>query len=169
MLQIRPMTADDVPAIMQIQLYCYQPSLHEEQAIVARRLAQHPDYCWVAENAQGVCAYLFSYPSRLGKITTLGGDFLASEQADCLYLHDLAVAEQASGQGVGPQLVKHALQHARQQALPYSALVAVQNSANFWARQGFTLEPELTEEQRHCLASYAVAARYLVQPLLSQA
>lgn len=165
MLQIRTMTADDLPAIMNIQQYCYQPSLHEEQAVVARRLAQYPDYCWVAEDDNSVCAYLFSYPSVLGKITELGGDFLSSEQTDCLYLHDLAVAQQAAGQGIGPRLAKHALQHARQMGFTHSALVAVQNSSAFWARQGFTLEPELSEEQRHCLASYAVAARYLVQPL----
>lgn len=163
MLQTRTMTAADIPAVMQIQAQCYAPELHERESVVRRRLAQNPAQCWVAEDAEGVCAYLFAYPSRLGSITPLDGDFARHAEPDCLYLHDLAVARRAAGRGVGPRLVSHGLQQGQRQSLPWAALVAVQDSAGFWMRQGFSQEPALDERQRACLDSYRVAARYLVR------
>src|SRR5690606_24906188 len=53
---IRSMTAADLPAVMQIQAQCYAPSLLESAAVIRRRLHNNPDQCWVAEDAQGVCA-----------------------------------------------------------------------------------------------------------------
>lgn len=159
------MQARDLSAVMQIQLQCYAADVLEDEAVISRRLQHNPQQCWVAEDSHGVCGYLFAYPSRLGSITPLDGDFARHSDPDCLYLHDLAVAGRAGGRGIGPRLVAHGLAHAREQALPYSALVSVQDSAEFWARQGFDLEPELTAEQRECLESYRIPARYLVQPL----
>jgi ribosomal protein S18 acetylase RimI-like enzyme len=169
MSQIRSMTAADLPAVMQIQAQCYAPSLLESAAVIARRLHNNPQQCWVAEDTLGVCAYLFAYPSKLGSITPLDGDFPRHAAPDCLYLHDLAVANRAAGRGIGPQLVAHGLNHARDQALPWSALVSVQDSAGFWNRQGFAQEPTLDERQRGVLQSYRIPARYLVCPLVETA
>lgn len=159
------MQARDIPAVMSIQGESYAPEVHEEEAVVRTRLAACPQQAWVAEDAQGVCAYLFAYPSRLGQVTPLDGDFQPHAEADCLYLHDLAVAGRAAGRGIGPALVRHNLQQAGTTKLRYSALVSVQDSQNFWARLGYKAHEQLAAPQAGNLASYRIPAVYMVRSL----
>lgn len=165
MLRIRSFNPADLPALQEIQRQCYEPCLFEDDELVLRRLSQHPNTCWAAEDGEGLAAYLFCYHSRLGSITPLSGEFHAASEPDCLYLHDLAVAPRAGGRGLGPQLVAHALRYAEGQRFAQAALVSVQDSARFWQRLGFTEEPALDAAQRQVLASYPVPARYLVRRL----
>lgn len=169
MFSFRAMQARDIPAVMSIQAQAYAPPLHEEEAVVRSRLAACPQQAWVAEDAQGVCAYLFAYPSRLGQVTPLDGDFQPHTEADCLYLHDLAVARRAAGRGIGPALVKHKLQRAGAAKLRYSALVSVQDSQGFWSRLGFRPEVKLAAPQADNLASYRIPAVYMVRRLDTEA
>ncbi len=163
------MQARDIPAVMSIQEESYAPEVHEEEAVVRSRLAACPQQAWVAEDAQGVCAYLFAYPSRLGQVTPLDGDFQPHAQADCLYLHDLAVASRAAGRGIGPALVQHKLQRAGAMQLRYSALVSVQDSQGFWSRMGFKPEEKLSASQANNLASYQIPAVYMVRRIETEA
>ncbi len=165
MQSLRPMREGDIDAVLEIQQHCYPQALLETEAVIRARLAAHPEFAWVAEDAEGVCAYLFAYPSQLGKVTPLDAEFPAVEAADCLYLHDLAVHPRAAGRGLGPALVRHKLALGKARQLRHSALVSVQASEAFWARQGFTPREALTDEQREHLASYRVAATYMTRPL----
>lgn len=163
MFSFRRMQASDIPAVMSIQEQVYSPELYEEEAVIRARLAACPEQAWVAEDAEGVCAYLFAYPSRLGLVTPLGGDFQPPAEPDCLYLHDLAVAKRASGRGIGPALVRHKLQQATAKRLRYTALVSVQNSQGFWSRLGFAATEKLPAPQADHLASYRIPAIYMVR------
>lgn len=169
MFSFRRMQASDIPAVMSIQAQAYSPELHEEETVVRARLAACPQQAWVAEDAEGVCAYLFAYPSRLGQVTPLGGDFHPPAEPDCLYLHDLAVARRAAGRGIGPALVRHKLQQASAKRLRYSALVSVQDSHGFWSRLGFTEAQQLPAPQADNLASYRIPAVYMVRSLAAEA
>lgn len=160
MFQIRPLLATDITGILRIQTACYAPEMNESAAIMRARQACAPEYCWGAGERE-LAAYLLTYPSRLGKITPLGGDFAPAAQPDCLYLHDLAVAPQAAGNGLGAALVKHALNSARQQGLRAAALVCVQEALGFWQRCGFVEQPELDPRQAEHLATYPAPARYM--------
>ena len=124
MFSIRLMHDQDIPAILDIQTEAYASDLLESEAIIRARRASAPRHAWVAEDDQGVCAYLFAYHSRVGKVTPLDGEFRTPAQPDCLYLHDLAVARRAAGRRIGPALVREALGQARQQQLRFSALIA---------------------------------------------
>jgi len=124
-----------------------------------------PHLAWVAEDVEGVCGYLFAYPSRLGKVTPLDGEFHSDGEADCLYLHDLAVARRAAGRGIGPALVRHNLKQASSIRLRYSALVSVQDSTGFWSRLGYQAHDELEPPQAGNLASYQIPAVYMVRSL----
>ena len=97
MFSIRLMHDQDIPAILDIQTEAYASDLLESEAIIRARRASAPRHAWVAEDDQGVCAYLFAYHSRVGKVTPLDGEFRTPAQPDCLYLHDLAVAPRALG------------------------------------------------------------------------
>ncbi|TBU90675.1 GNAT family N-acetyltransferase [Stutzerimonas kirkiae] len=161
------MCESDIPDVMSIQAECYPVDVLEEESVVRARLASQPGFGWVAEDRQGVCAYLFAYPSRVGKVTPLDGEFQQQVQADCLYLHDLAVHPRAAGRRIGPALVGHALEQARRLRLRYSALVSVQQSHDFWARQGYARHDRLEPQQLDNLASYRIPAIYMVRELLS--
>ena len=162
---LRLMHADDLPEIMDIQLEIYSDALQESAEIIAQRLAQVPDLALVAEDAQGICGYLFSYRSQRGSITPLDGLFVEPEKSDCLYLHDLGVAPRALKRGIGPSLVKHKLQIARQAGLQHCSLVSVQNSASFWQRLGFQAQSVMNRQQTVALHSYGVPAVYMQKAL----
>ena len=165
MQQLRAMQERDIPAVLAIQEESYAAGLLEDEAVIRARLAASPQLAWVAEDAHGVCGYLFAYRSRLGKVTPLDGAFRPDAEADCLYLHDLAVARRAAGRGIGPALVQHNLQQARTARLRYSALVSVQDSAGFWSRLGYRAHAGLDADQADNLASYRIPALYMVRSL----
>lgn len=163
--RLRPAQAADLPAILAVQRQCYLPSMNENGATWAGRLATAADFVWVGEVAGAVGAYLATYPSRLGKVTPLGGDFAPAANADCLYLHDLAVAPAAGGRGLGARLVACALAAARRHGWQHAALVCVQDAYAFWQRQGFSAAATLAPAAQAALASYPGPARYMTRRL----
>lgn len=165
MPKLRPMQASDIPAVMTIQEESYPDELLETLEVISARLASFPDCAWVAEEAQEACAYLFAYPARRGRITPFDGAFAQHDDADCLYLHDLAVGLLASGRGVGPALVQHALAQAGARGLQHSALVAVQGSRDFWSRMGYEVCPVDDAAQTENLATYGGSAVYMTRCL----
>lgn len=160
------MAPNHLDAVMQIQLECYPANMQEARALVAARLQASPGQCWVAQDREGVCGYLFGYLSRRGRVTPLNGVFKPHPQPDCLYLHDLAVAPRATGRRVGRYLVRAALASAEEHSLPWSALVSVQDSSAFWERQGYRSSTPADVEQVAHLASYPIAARYMERALV---
>lgn len=163
-LTLRPMCLADLPALLAVQRQCYRPEMNEDDAIWRRRLSAATAFAWVAQIDRKVCAYLATYPSQLGKVTPLGGEFVLSETADCLYFHDLAVAPSAAGNGLGVALVGQALQAARQRGLAHAALVCVQDALSFWQRRGFVEYRALTPAGDAALSTYPGPARYLSRP-----
>lgn len=162
---LRPAQAADLPAILAVQRQCYLPSMNEDAATWAGRLAAAADFVWVGERDGAVGAYLATYPSCLGKVTPLGGNFAVAAAADCLYLHDLAVAPLAAGRGLGARLVDCALNAARHHGWQHAALVCVQDAFAFWQKQGFSEPGALAPAAQAALASYPGAARYMTRHL----
>ncbi|HEX7867634.1 MAG TPA: GNAT family N-acetyltransferase [Variovorax sp.] len=162
---VRAMHAADLDAVLAIQLACYGAGFVEDGTLIARRLAAAPHTGWVAEHEGGVRAYLAGYPSVAGKLTPLHGEFEVAAQADSLYLHDLAVHPDASGLGLGPQLVRHAWAHAAQAGWRHSTLVSVQSSVGFWQRQGYAATQPAGPEQQARLATYPGESVYMIRRL----
>lgn len=159
------MLAADLDALLAVQAACYPPSMREAAGVLQGRMRTAAASCVVAEDGEGVCGYLFAYPSRLGKLTPLGADFAPTPDADTLYLHDLAVAPRAHGLGLGRSLGTRLLAQARAQGLSWSALVSVQDTAAFWAALGYAALDTACPTARAALASYPGAARYMVRAL----
>ena len=165
MFHIRLMQIADLSAVVRLQDHCYADEFYESPQVVAKRLMLYPQSCWLACYQDKVWGYLFSYPSRLGQINPLGAEFGQYEQANCLYLHDMAVSPDARGQGVATALLQQALTYASTLGLPYAALVAVQNSAAFWQQQQFSAVDSLSVPASLALTSYGEDAIYLARPL----
>jgi predicted N-acetyltransferase YhbS len=154
-----PMAEADLDAVLAVQAACYPAAMREAADVVRARLRASPGTVLVARDADGVCGYLFAYPSRLGKVTPLGGDFALPPDPDTLYLHDLAVAPRAAGRGVARRLVDAML--ARAGGLRHAALVSVQDSRRFWESLGYL--PAVGDPA--ALATYPADALYMAQRL----
>jgi GNAT superfamily N-acetyltransferase len=154
------MTEQDLAAVLAVQAACYPPSMQEPAAVVLARLQVAPATTLVALDAGGICAYVFAYPSRLGAVTPLGARFAPAPDADTLYIHDLAVAPSAAGQGLARRLLAVLSDRAPAPDLPYAALVAVQDSRRFWEGQGFGVQ-NARREASEVLATYPEGALYM--------
>lgn len=158
---IRPMLPTDLDAALRVQAACYPAPMQEPGAVLAARLDAARASCLVGCDAQGVCGYLFAYPSRLGRVTDLGAPFAVAPDADSLYLHDLAVDPRALGRGLARALVDEMLGLARKLGLAHAALVSVQDSTRFWS--GFGFMPHATTDAG--LLTYPPGALYMARDL----
>lgn len=155
------MRDDDLDAVLAVQAQCYPAPMQEAAAVVQARLrAARPTTLVACDGAHGaVCAYVFAYPSRLGRVTALDAPFAPQPQPDTLYIHDLAVAPRAHGAGLGRRLVRRLFALARDAGLAHAALVSVQDTRRFWEGMGY----EVDAQRPPCaaLASYPGGALYM--------
>lgn len=159
------MHESDLDAVLSVQAECYPETMRESANVIVERLRAAASTCVVAVDRTGICGYLFAYPSVRGAVTVLGGSFILPARPDTLYLHDLAVARRALGNGLAGSLVAHLTRQAQSQGLSWSALASVQETAGFWERLGYCIcAPECPEAQRG-LASYPGVAQYMIKAL----
>jgi len=165
---IRAMELSDLVSIERIQAEAYGNYFLESSDIIAQRFHASPATAWVAERDGFVCAYLVGYLSNVGKINPLDATFTPLADANCLYLHDLALSKNAQGFGVAKQLIQVATQYALERVVTALALLSVQNSKAFWQNIGFSEYDKLDSIQKKNLESYLLsedAAYYMVKIL----
>jgi GNAT superfamily N-acetyltransferase len=167
-LHVRLLTVGDVDSLLHVQTVCYGDAFLESADVFARRLAC-PHQCSIGvvrSGSRALVAYLVAYWSSPGKITPLNGDFAApSGDARVLYLHDMSVLPALSGQGVAQHLLGQLRGHARSQGVQQAALVSVQGSQAYWARQGFSECPVNDPQQWAHLQTYGEGAVYMTASL----
>jgi GNAT superfamily N-acetyltransferase len=161
------MGAGDLPAIAAIA-EAVHPTLPERPEVFAEKLGLYPDGCFVlirdgGVTASGVLGYAFAHPWRLNAVPKLDA-FLSAlpEDADCLFLHDVAVKPQARGQGAAAALVARLADLAEASGLRALALAAVYGSGRHWARLGFA--PAGNDDVAAQLKGYG-DAQYMVRRL----
>ena len=159
----RVMQRDDLASVIRIQAEAYIDEILESDEVILERFATVPDTSWVVEGKQGVCGYLVGYLSHHGYITPWGDTFSHKKNADHLYLHDLAISTNAAGFGLGPKLVRYALEQAQARALRGASLVSVQDSKGFWQKLGFSEYLQLMPAQKQHLDTYTGPAFYMTQ------
>lgn len=163
---IRPMIAEDLNAVLAVQADAYDDHFHESSEVIAARLGACANTAWVAEKSGDVCAYLVAYKSHMGKVTALNAIFAHVTDPDCLYLHDLAIAQRARGAGLARQLLMAAEKCVDEQKLMQLALISVQDSKAFWSGFGFNDFIGLGAHQKENLRSYGsddTAVFYMVK------
>ena len=135
---VRTMKAGDLLHILDIQAHCYEEQFHEALPVLEAKLDLSPKSCWVVEGDAGLKGYLFAHP-WLSTAPPAWNAVLSQlpDTADCFYLHDLAVAPNARGQGVAEALIAAARQETRGLGFTLAALTAVQGSVPFWSKHGF--------------------------------
>lgn len=145
---LRTLTAHDLTALLNLQQTAY-PVLSESADAIASRL-QQAGWCWGAEKNGELAAYLLTHPWPY-EAPPAWNQILTSplDTQGYFYIHDLALAASARGQGIAQQLIANAFETAQRKGLTQTRLIAVQNSQGFWAKQGFitiTPNPQLREK-----------------------
>ena len=124
----------------------YPPELWESNDSFRRRLEQFPEGCMAVVNPSSeLVAYSFSHPWNKNSIVPLNCvDLVIPEDADCYYLHDLAVIPAYRRRGIAQVLLHLALGIARRHGFKLVKGVAVQNSHKHWEKCGFKVGEEIT-------------------------
>ncbi len=136
----------------------------EDAAVVAERLALFPDGCRIAEDDAGPLGYCVAHPWRLEQVPpldTLLGAIPAD--ADCFYIHDVAILPRGRRGGLGSTLCAMLLDVARRHGLRQLALTAVSGSGPFWRRNGFAVVESTTLADK--LRGYGDGAIYMTRPV----
>lgn len=155
-LHIRRVAAGDWPATMEIQAQAYTFGMREEEAVLRSKAAQSPQTCLVAQRAnREIVAYILAHSFPVGEWPQLGVISALSGSCQNLFVHDLAVLPSAAGQGIGGQMMEHVMRLATELGFSSMSLVAVQNAAGFWRKQGFESvgqpSPEKGYDESACL------------------
>lgn len=134
----RRMRPEDLAAVADLEAQCHAPLPPEGEALFGERLALFPEGCLVAEDDAGLAGYGVAHPWRAGAPPGLGQRLGAlPADADCLHLHDIALASRARGLGLVAAALAELLPVARSLGLRLISLVAVHGTAPLWVRHGF--------------------------------
>lgn len=155
----RPMVAEDVASVARIS-DAVHGDYTERAEVYAERHALYPAGCFLFERDGTAAGYLICHPWRRGRPVPLdaliGG---LPMDANCFYLHDLALLPLARGTGAGRRATEIVLVKARGAGFDEVRLVAVNGAESFWAAQGFS---ELADEAgKAAAASYGDESLYM--------
>ena len=159
----RPAHITDLPAFGTIAARIH-PGLPERPEVFAEKMRLYPDGCRVLIADEEIAGYGLSHPWRRHRIPPLDG-FLERlpDDADCLYVHDVAVLPDHRG-GAARAYVAKMEELARASGIAALALVSVYATRPLWERFGFrpvTADAEL----RAKLAGYGESATYMLRDL----
>ena len=141
---LRPLRADDLPAVLAIQRAAYGDDYQESAAVLGRKLALAPQACWLAQSEGAVVGYVFAHPWGDAGAPPLHAPLQAlPARAAHGFVHDLAVSPAARGLGVAAALFGRVRDWAAGAGYRGLRLVALADAVPFWARQGFAAVPEV--------------------------
>lgn len=159
----RGMTGFDLPEIERIAAIVH-PGYFEALEVLAERRALYHHGAYVLEVGERIAGYVLSHPWRFGDapaLNTLIGRL--PDNPDTYYIHDIALLPLARKIGAASQIVKGLIKHATVSGFEHVSLIAVNNSAPFWSRFGFSVTEVDSIKQK--LLSYDAGARYMVRQL----
>ncbi len=140
--RLRLMQAADLPAVLRIQREAYGDHYQESAAVLGRKLALAPGGCRLAERHGRTAAYVFAHPWRADGPPPLHAPLAdLPGEADCVFVHDLAVSPHARSGGVAAGLLRDVAAWAAAQGTPRLTLVALADAAAYWTRHGFAPAP----------------------------
>ncbi|WP_440641134.1 GNAT family N-acetyltransferase [Bradyrhizobium sp. PUT101] len=159
----RPAHPSDLPAIGAIAARIH-PELPEGPEVFAEKMRLYPDGCRVLVAGDEIAGYGLAHPWKQHQIPPLDR-FLERlpGDADCLYVHDIAVLPDRRG-GVARAYMTAIAELARASGIATLALVSVYTTRPLWERLGF--RPVAADAAlRAKLASYGEGATYMLRDL----
>jgi hypothetical protein len=159
----RPAHESDLSAISAIAARIH-PDLPERPEVFAEKMRLYCDGCRVLTANDGIVGYGLAHPWKQHRVPPLDG-FLERlpDDADCLYVHDVAVLFDFRG-GAARDYVATIEALARASHIATLALVSVYATRSLWERLGF--RPVATDaELRAKLQAYGESATYMLRDL----
>lgn len=132
MIEIRPFKDGEIGSVEEIGTLSYPPNLYEGSGSFRSKILGHPSGCFVGFLEGELAGYVISFPYLLGAPYPIDEFYVPVSGADCLYLHDLCVADWVRGPGLGGALAEVVLRRPGP-----VALTAVMGSEGFWEVFGF--------------------------------
>ncbi len=137
MISWRALTCADIPDVVEIAAIAH-PDYPEEAWVIANRLGLFEAGCMLAERDETAAGYMLSHPWRRGNPVALNYEIDGiPADADCLYIHDLALTPESRGTGAAQLAVSCAADIAGAHGFEHLAIVALPGAIPFWRRQGF--------------------------------
>ncbi|MCG9915101.1 MAG: GNAT family N-acetyltransferase [Phenylobacterium sp.] len=167
-VDLRPMTPQDLDAVLALQANGYPPALHDSADAFLSRMALAPDLNLVAYLGDGLAGYLVSHPWDAGAPPPVDARLTPPDLAACWYVHDLSVADSARGLGLGLRLLRQGRDRAMALGLRRSELVAVEGAGEFWRRLGWIPPSPISQDLAAKVASYGPAAAFMTLDDLSR-
>ena len=162
MIQLTPLTKNHLADVLRIQEHCYTDIEPESAESLQAKIVAAPGTCLIAESSEGAMGYLIAVPIIYPHLPALNSPtFTLSAVADTLYIHDLALANAARGNGTAQAMVRAVITAAKLGGLSRACLVAIQNSRRFWEQFGFKAVATPGSEIASKLASYGGSARFM--------
>jgi ribosomal protein S18 acetylase RimI-like enzyme len=158
---VRPLTVEDLPAVLSIQKECYGEHYLEPRSAWAQRLSFSQRHILGVCRDNEVVAYAAAYTSQRGGVTPLNGFFTPVVSPDSMYLHDVAVASSAKGCALGSVLTQRLWGQAAMEGICFSSLVSVQSSRAYWERLGYRVTPLQNLQAQLNLSGYGSDAVYM--------
>ncbi|MGW4023149.1 GNAT family N-acetyltransferase [Streptomyces sp. NPDC005009] len=120
----------------------YAPaSLSEGAEALRSRGRASPKTCFVLETGDRVAGYVLALPYPRLRYPDLTRPEERAYDSRNLHLHDLVIADDLRGRGLGSRLLRHLTAVARRSSYERISLVAVGGTAGFWAGHGYRPEP----------------------------
>lgn len=133
----RAMNETDIARASEIERSAH-PDYQEGKAIIANRLQIFPHGCLIFQVDGIAYGYMLCHPWTRGKPVDLNTAITSTpHDADCLYIHDLAMSTDVCGTGAGRSAIPVACDLALAKGLHTLAIVALPLAMTFWERRGF--------------------------------
>lgn len=161
----RPTSANDIDAITGLAKIIH-PAFPERPEVFAEKLSLFPSGCYVLVRHEEVIGYGLSHPWNLNCIPPLDS-FLKGipRDADCLYVHDVAVLPEVRGHGSAERYIDLMEECACKIGVDLLVLVSVYNTKPLWAQYGFEVANGTELDMK--LRSYGPTAKYMIRNLKS--
>jgi GNAT superfamily N-acetyltransferase len=142
------------------------PALPERPDVFVEKLSLFAPGCYVLVWHEEVVGYGLSHPWNLNCIPPLDS-FLKGipGDADCLYVHDVAILPDVRGHGSAERYVELIEECSRKIGVDFLVLVSVYSTQRLWAQCGF--EVANSSEFDVKLRSYGPTAKYMIRNLKS--
>lgn len=135
---IRKINPGDWNQIAMIQDLCYPAEAREEIETLQCHWREAPDFCFVAAESNHVIAYLLAHPWKKRVQPPVNSHYsLAGLVPDSVFIHDIALHQNARGKGLAGLLVAKLFDVAAKNGYCHFSLISVQGTAGFWQRLGF--------------------------------
>ncbi|WP_329137641.1 GNAT family N-acetyltransferase [Streptomyces sp. NBC_01476] len=143
-VRIRRIAEEDWDAIVALEAGAYTAlGLCEGRPALEAKVRASPATCFALDHGRRLAGYLLALPYPGSESPALTSREEVVFHSRNLHLHDLVIARDLRGRGLGKALVRHLTAGARQLGYEQISLVAVGGSHTFWAAIGFTARREV--------------------------